>query len=314
MNLPCPVVRDLLPVYQEKLAEPETLTLVEAHLRDCPACREALHAHAAEDVQPAETVQPLRNLKKQLRLRRLRTAAMAALAVLVVLTVLVFRAGSLQPMAWEDGLVTVKDVRQIDPSGRFGTSFTVLGNEPAPHEYAGEAIVLQLDSRITGTQTETIIDEDGSETLYLQGMGRRSHAVRSGYEEYGEMVIYPVPERLVYGFGSDQTLLWGSPRDGGAQVLPRLALAYYVYIALIVLVVCAFVWRLGRKTRFCAFFRQLTFAPLCYLLSHLLLKGTQTVTFFLLADLACILLVAAALYALVTLGWRAWRMDSIPSV
>jgi len=309
MNLPCPVVRDLLPVYTEKLTEPETAALVEEHLRACPACRAVL-TQAAEDVRPAETVQPLQNLKKQLRLRRLRTAAMAALAVLVLLATLVFRTDSLQPMAWEDGLVTVKGVRQIDPSDRFGKSFAVLGGEKAPHEYAGEAIVLQLDSRITGTQTETIIDEDGSETLYLQGMTRRSHAVRSGYEEYGEMVIYPVPERIVYGYGSEQMRLWGAPGTGGVQVLPRLALAYYVYIALIVLVVCALAWRLARKTRFCAFFRQLTFAPLCYLLSHLLLKGTQTVTFFLLADLACILLMAAALYALMTLGHQAWKQHT----
>ena len=36
-NLPCAVVRDLLPIYVEGLTEPETNAAVEAHLKTCPA-------------------------------------------------------------------------------------------------------------------------------------------------------------------------------------------------------------------------------------------------------------------------------------
>lgn len=307
MKLPCSVIRDLLPVYTEKLTEPETGVLVEEHLRDCPACRTALDALCAEAAPPVETAQPLSNLKRQLRLRRLRAAVMAALTVFVVLTVLVFRTGSMQPMAWEDGLVTVQGPRSVSPDDRFGQSYIVVHGELPPHRYAGEALFLQLDSRITGTHTETIVEENGTETVYLQGMTRRSQAIRSGYEEYGEMVLYPVPDRVVYGFGNDQTLLWGAPRTGGAQVLPRLTLAYYLFFAAVALALSASAWLLGRASRFSPILRQITFAPLCYLFAHLFLKGTQTVTFFLLADLTCILLVAAALYALLTLGWQGLR-------
>ena len=43
-NLPCAVVRDLLPIYVEGLTEPETNAAMEAHLKTCPACTARLAA------------------------------------------------------------------------------------------------------------------------------------------------------------------------------------------------------------------------------------------------------------------------------
>ena len=42
MNLPCSVIRDLLPLYTENLASEESMNLVKDHLADCSACREYL--------------------------------------------------------------------------------------------------------------------------------------------------------------------------------------------------------------------------------------------------------------------------------
>ena len=53
MKLPCPVVRDLLPLYADRVVEPETARAVEEHLEDCPACRTALTAlHSPEPAVP----------------------------------------------------------------------------------------------------------------------------------------------------------------------------------------------------------------------------------------------------------------------
>ena len=42
MKLECDVIRDLLPLYAEKLASPASSALVEQHLSACPACRAEL--------------------------------------------------------------------------------------------------------------------------------------------------------------------------------------------------------------------------------------------------------------------------------
>ena len=35
----CSIIRDLLPLYEEKLCKPETIKLVEEHLKSCGACK-----------------------------------------------------------------------------------------------------------------------------------------------------------------------------------------------------------------------------------------------------------------------------------
>ena len=43
-NLPCEVVRDLLPSYVDGLTSETTNGMLEAHLDSCPGCRAALSA------------------------------------------------------------------------------------------------------------------------------------------------------------------------------------------------------------------------------------------------------------------------------
>ena len=38
-NIPCGVIRDLLPLYTEELCSEESKALVESHLKNCPDCR-----------------------------------------------------------------------------------------------------------------------------------------------------------------------------------------------------------------------------------------------------------------------------------
>lgn len=84
-NLPCAVVRDLLPIYVEGLTEPETNAAVEAHLKTCPACTARLAAMRAPEPSPeAETAKEVDYLKKVKR----RSWKRVVLAVLITVLVL----------------------------------------------------------------------------------------------------------------------------------------------------------------------------------------------------------------------------------
>ena len=51
-DLACEVVRDLLPSYIDGLTSEETSALIEAHLGECEACREAHRAiHSSQDME-----------------------------------------------------------------------------------------------------------------------------------------------------------------------------------------------------------------------------------------------------------------------
>ena len=75
MKLECDVIRDLLPLYAEKLASPASSALVEQHLAACPACRAQLEQmEKPVPVQPeSQQDAPLKNIRSSLNRRRLRT-------------------------------------------------------------------------------------------------------------------------------------------------------------------------------------------------------------------------------------------------
>ena len=96
MKLECDVIRDLLPLYAEKLASPASSALVEQHLAECPACRAELEQmEKPVPVQPEpQPDAPLRSIRKTLQKRSIRIAAAAVLAVLCAFG-LVFWMGNL---------------------------------------------------------------------------------------------------------------------------------------------------------------------------------------------------------------------------
>ena len=247
MKIPCSVIRDLLPLYAEKMVEQETENLVNEHLAECSECRQKLSAMNEKAEPPIETTRPLLNLKKQIRLRRLRAAAIAALCVFVLLFTAFYHTNKVEHVEWKDGLIDVKGVETITPEDRNERAFYMLSKLlPAPEKYTGEALILKTLGGSYGIMSNVYPDGDGSYTVVIQMYTKKSllpdlmsiqYAVnpelsQSGRflennEENNEIVIYPVPDRVIYGNGSSQRFLWGKPLKGGLEVLPRLALAYY---------------------------------------------------------------------------------------
>ncbi len=86
MNISCNIIRDLLPLYAEDLASPESRELVGNHLCRCQDCTREYEALKAPAPIPAEAEsQSLAHIKKSIR-RRWRLSVLAA--VLTVLSIL----------------------------------------------------------------------------------------------------------------------------------------------------------------------------------------------------------------------------------
>jgi len=292
MKLPCSLICDLLPLYAEELTGEETNALIREHLTDCPDCRKKLEEARLPATSPIDSGGVMRALKKDLRRRRLRAAGTAALAVFVVLFTLLSRSMEEQPLPYEEGLIRVEGVQPYTED---------MGGPPR-----GECLCLSYDMRVHGLSGETYFDDEtGEETLYLQGWTDRWNVWRGkniAEDEYGTARFAPVPDRVIYGFGPDQTLLWGEEMNGGVEILPRLALGYYAYIAAALAGALGLAWLLLRKKKTAPALRQLFFLPVSYLAGHLLVKGWGTLSFFLMRDLLFILLDAAAVCGLLTLG------------
>lgn len=300
MQLPCAVVRDLLPLYAEKLAEEETKKLVEEHLEGCTQCRQRLAQIDTKVVAPVGSTKPLMALKKEIRKRRWFSAIVAAMLVFVAVYTYFCHESKMELVPWQNGLVEVKGIEARPYSEVFeGESI------PGSSGSTVDVLVLQYDGIINGIQGSTFTDDDGTVTQILQGWSSK-HRRNDLTKDYNELTLYPVPDRLIYSVGSQQQLLWGDPMNGGVEVLPRLALAFYVLIAAGLALVTGSVWFFLRDRDSSRIPRQIFFAPLAYLIAHFLIKGTGTQTFFMERDLSSIILVAAALYVLFSLSWQIW--------
>ena len=298
MKLPCAVTRDLLPLYAEELVEQETQALIAEHLTGCSACRAKLSELKTETSAPIETAKPLQSLKKQLRKRRLYSAVIAALCVFIAVYAWFYHANERKLVSWEEGLIQAAGIEQRPYDEVFGQ--TDAPDEP--RRSSVDVLILRVDNRITGTSETLFMDDDGSRTVLLQGWTSGG----SGYfiRDYNEMILYPVPDRVMYVDGAQQHLLWGKPLDGGVEILPRLALGYYLLLALAAAFVFGLAWFFLRKRKNGWIVRQLFFTPVSYLGAHFLMKGLPTVSDFMAHDFFNILLIAIALYALISLTWQ----------
>ena len=310
MKLPCAVVRDLLPLYAEKLTEEETERMLEAHLAECAACRRKLTEMDSETVSSARSVKPLMALKREIRGRRRRAALMAALCVFAGVYTWFFHASGMRPVPWQEGLIEVVRVETLQSSdGRDGGSHVpeeeVPGATAAPFDdtHEGEALILKVSSFINGFSEYAAVEKDGTKTVVLQAVSSNTTGTQQAGSAY-EMTYRPVPDRLIYGFEEPRKLLWG-PAPEGTEALSRPPLPRFLIAASLLSALCGLAWVIFRKWRYGWILRQVFLVPFSLALSRLLLKGTGGESFFAERDTLGILLLSAALYVLMTLGWQA---------
>jgi len=110
-DLPCEVVRDLLPSYIDGLTSPETAELIKAHLSTCETCR-AIHREMTGQEPPKAEQPELDYLKKirasGLRLRRIAIAAGCAVIVLGVAAFWISRAYKQQAASDAETITVLK--------------------------------------------------------------------------------------------------------------------------------------------------------------------------------------------------------------
>lgn len=108
----CGVIRDLLPLYRDSAASPETQELVEEHLKTCPACQEELRKIGAPVCLPPDEDTRLlerfnhKRMEKRRRKWKLELACAGAAAVLI----LIFCLWYVRPRSWTEIIGTEETV------------------------------------------------------------------------------------------------------------------------------------------------------------------------------------------------------------
>ena len=281
-DIPCGVIRDLLPLYTEDLCSEESRALVDDHIINCPDCRRAKESMKKTEPLPVDSGEGLKKIKRELINRKLRTAAMAALLVFVLLVSFFSWYSKPEYYPYSENLIRVRDL--------------------------GDKIEIHFNG-VARAGLETSEDPEGGTMAILYAwtypMDRRSKI---------DTMTIPRVDALYYCWetqGENTVLLSGETGAAGMQVLPRLVLGYYVYLALLLGAVSCLLWLLLRKKKAGALFRLIFFAPVSYLIGHVLIMGLQTVSFDAGRNFGFILMAACGVYAILTLLCRELRQRKL---
>ncbi len=287
MKASCNVIRDILPLYVENMASTDTRKMVKKHVDSCENCRKQLEEMSIPHKLPVDTdTAPLRKLKATLRKNKIHTVIFAVMLTLAAAIVAIAFLNAPRYL-FNENTVTIKE-------NADGAVLAIFSDEVSGyhiHHYLadkGPGYVYHITtwnsiwSRYIrkNPANNTVLNPDGQTvaSVYYYMPYRSGDNLTAGA---GDILIY----------GLDQN------PDGGVQTLPRVFLAYYVFMAVALAIlglIAMYLWRRHEKAR--NVILKILFLPVAYLLGHLCIKGFYLPSYSATRDFYAILLVTIPSY------------------
>lgn len=280
MKISCEIIKDVLPLYVEDIANKDTRKLVEEHLDSCLDCRKELEEMKKSPVKNLTMdtdAKPLKKIRNIIFKNKLEGIVIAVLLTLTLVAVIIAYLTTPNYLPYSNSVV--------DITGK------------------GDGTVLvEFSEDVTGYDIERYKDESGNHytiTAWDSFWGR--NVIKKSLIN---IVLNPRNEKVtsVYYYqtdGSADILVYGKNLipDGGVVTLPRLALSYYLVMALIAFTLSALLLILFRRNEKAKYWLiRIVALSASYLIGHLLVKGFNTITYTLLRDFISISMVAVPLY------------------
>lgn len=284
MKLSCKIISDLLPLYVEDLASEDSRKAVEEHIATCSACRKNLEdMRKQEDSITIEDI-PLKKVKATLQKQRLKAIALTAVLVLALAVSIIAFLTTPEYLPYSDNM------------------FTFSENEDG-------TIIVAVNKAISGYDVDEYFDPDNT-SVYIYNISVWKY--QFGKRSVGQnIVLKPANAENAAVFyhtdGAEDTFVYGynPDPDRGIITLPRLVLDYYIFIAIMLIMILGVLLLSFRKdTKAKRVLEYIIGIPVAYLIGHLCIKGFTTTTYSVTRDLFAIMTVAVLLYCalLLTVG------------
>lgn len=292
MKNECSIIRDLLPLYAESMVSPETASFMEEHLKDCEHCRKEYERLKAPCAVPAKNdAAPLLMLQKKMAAKRLRTIVLTAVFAVALLV------SAFAVLDAPVYLPYTEELLAVEPVGENGLQIT-------------------FDPSVTDFNYTVYQDPDGGNFYYCDVEAWYSLWDRwfSGGEEQRTAVVFPAkpyPVTVMYcpNDGTESTCVYGEAGEGGSIALPRLALGYYLILAVLALAVLFVAWFVAKgRPRQRVWIERIMLYPVSYLISHGIVAGFRVISYSLVRDFRLILFVSLLLYCGLLLAHSAWGL------
>ena len=291
MKISCNVIKDILPLYVEDLASEESRSVVEQHISSCDKCKKELEDMQSTDIPPMDTdIKPLKKARDKMKRKEYQTIIFTtAITLVIVMAIMSF----LTAPDYLNDLTTVSILENSD-----GT------------------VLAYFDERVSGYDINKHYENGGYvydittwNSIWSRSFTKselNSTVLNAGGENVASVYYYHTDgslNRLIYG--RDQN------PGGGSMILPRLALGYYLGLAVVIIAICLMVILMFRKNkRLKDIIIKLMFLPISYILGHIVIKGFRTTSYSMLRDFLAILLAMTGIYAAILLGMKIMKKSN----
>ena len=289
MKISCNVIKDLLPLYVEEIATPDTRIVVEEHISSCETCKSELDKLRKSSGVPIDSdIIILKEIQHKMRKKKYLTILCSIMITMAFVITIFGYLTAPEYVPYSKDIVTVMK----NNNGTIAVKFQI--------PISG----YQVSRNSTEGRVGYIYNISAWNTLWNQYIGKEN------YNTYTIIDAKNSDVRSIYynsNNGSEDILLYGENQNPSGHIvtLPRLVLAYYKLIAIILAFVCGFILIFYHKNKKATnIIIKILFLPLSYLLGQMLIMGLGTSTFSAFRDFCAILLVMVPLYFAMLFAWK----------
>lgn len=287
MKNECSIVRDILSLYLEDMLSADTAEFVRGHLESCAECRrEYERIMEPEAIKSEAAAMPLMTIKRKLRAKKIQTIAFTALLVIALLVSAFAFLSAPEYFSYSEDIMSLSE------------------NED-------RSITITFDEKVKNYACEIYLEPREGQARYYYQLEAWTSAWDSWVSKRGMQSItierkddLPFSVYYVSNSSEEDVCIYGKAllENGGMITLPRLALGYYLKLALGCLAALLIIWLIwGRKRSIKLWLERIMLYPCAYVLGHLLVLGPKSTSYSMQKDLMLIVFLSVLIYCLMLL-------------
>ena len=311
MNRECRIIGDILPLYAEDMVSDETKEFVEAHIKDCAECREALEKIKRVPISPEISAAPLKDVKMKLRRKRMKSVLLAVLIVLALAVSAFSYLTAPQYISYDEAEYELT-LEPVYGSGEYVLSTENGNNETefpdVPEDAQGARLVFSFSEEATRCSLDCVKGEDGVTQYFVSAWYTVWDSWFDKNSEASCIADFGKDDEIAVWYeqnnGEEDVLIFSlnHEQNGGVITLPRLVEGYYLLIALGLAGLLGVLWLIFRKKDAGKVFKALFFLPVSYLCGSILTQGLNTVSYSATRDIVLTAIAGALIYLAVLVG------------
>lgn len=287
MKLSCDVIKDLLPLFVENITSEDSNQLIHEHLEECPDCtayEQNLKERITVNTGDIETI-PLKKVQQDILKRKRDSIIFISLIVSLFMLIIFSYITKPHFITEKDSGVTVETSNKNNIYINFSENVTSCKLTRETWEGGQQVVIVEawrsIWDDILGKSTPSLSIKNVQETV--------------------DTIYYCSNEEKD---GGNMTIIYGTNPypNGGVVILPRLVMAYYFYLAILLSVVIGVIWLILKNWKKASIIcKYLFLVPISYIAAQVLL-GVSLKSFTAQRDFIMIIIAATIIYGICNFG------------